>query len=149
MSPSVLVRLRRLCLGLPDAHQVVAWGEPTFRVRNRLFAMYAAADNHHGAGRASVWIKSTPDNQDLLLRAHPTLLFKPPYVGPSGWIGVYLDVPKSWRLLPDLLAEGYALAAKARSRRRSRSQSSGSAQPTKAKASPRRASSKGPRRPTR
>jgi hypothetical protein len=50
-APSPLIRLRKLCLGLPEAHEVEAWGEPTFRVRNKLFAMYAAANNHHGGGR--------------------------------------------------------------------------------------------------
>ena len=43
-----LTRLRRLCLALPEAHEVEAWGEPTFRVRSKLFAMYADAANHHG-----------------------------------------------------------------------------------------------------
>jgi len=38
-----LKRLRKVCLALPGAHEVEAWGEPTFRVRNKLFAMYAAA----------------------------------------------------------------------------------------------------------
>jgi hypothetical protein len=40
-----------MCLALPDAHEQEAWGEPTFRVRKKLFAMYASADNHHGRGR--------------------------------------------------------------------------------------------------
>lgn len=45
-----LARLRTLALKLPEAHEVEAWGEPTFRVKNKLFAMYAAPNNHHGAG---------------------------------------------------------------------------------------------------
>ena len=77
-----------LCLALPGAHEVEAWGEPTFRVKNKLFAMYAAADNHHGAGHHAVWIKSTAINQSFLLKAKPKRYFSPPYVGPSGWIGV-------------------------------------------------------------
>jgi len=51
MGTRPLARLRKLCLALPEAHEVEAWGEPTFRVRNKLFGMYAAASNHHGAGR--------------------------------------------------------------------------------------------------
>jgi len=50
MPPSPLSRLRKLCLALPEAHEVEAWGEPTFRVRNKIFAMYAHANNHHGGG---------------------------------------------------------------------------------------------------
>lgn len=53
MPRSPLPRLRKLCLALPEAHEVEAWGEPTFRVRNKLFAMYADAGNHHGNGRSA------------------------------------------------------------------------------------------------
>jgi hypothetical protein len=45
-----LARLRKVCLALPEAHEVEAWGEPTFRVRNKLFAMYASAANTMGMG---------------------------------------------------------------------------------------------------
>lgn len=53
MSRRALARLRRLCLALPESHEIEAWGEPTCRVRNRLFAMYAVAGNHRGNGRAA------------------------------------------------------------------------------------------------
>jgi hypothetical protein len=33
---------------------VEAWGEPTFRVKNKLFAMFAAPNNHHGGGHPAV-----------------------------------------------------------------------------------------------
>ena len=46
-----LARLRKIALALPEAHEVKAWGEPTFRVNNKLFAMYAGPHTHHGAGR--------------------------------------------------------------------------------------------------
>ena len=51
MSRNPLDRLRALCLALPEAHEVLAWGEPTFRVKNKMFATYSASGNHHGAGR--------------------------------------------------------------------------------------------------
>jgi hypothetical protein len=108
---SPLERLRGICLGLPEAHEVEAWGEPTFRVRNKLFAMYADADTHHGRGIAGVWVKSTHVNQDLLLRADPARFFLPPYVGPSGWIGVRLDGKPDWDTISELLRDGYRLIA--------------------------------------
>src|ERR1700693_4141854 len=58
-----LDRLRDICLALPEAHEVEAWGEPTFRVCNKLFAMHAHANNHHGAGRNAVWCKAKPGKQ--------------------------------------------------------------------------------------
>jgi hypothetical protein len=109
--PSQLTRLRKLCLALPEAHEVEAWGEPTFRVRNKLFAMHADANNHHGGGRPAVWVKAAPGNQDLMVRTAPERFFVPPYVGPSGWVGVWLDRGVDWEELADLLRDAYRLAA--------------------------------------
>lgn len=111
MPPSPLSRLRKLCLALPEAHEVEAWGEPTFRVRNKLFAMYASAESHHGAGRPGVWCKAGPGNQALMVRAAPERYFVPPYVGPSGWVGMYLDRGPDWSELRELLHDSYRLVA--------------------------------------
>jgi len=32
-------RLRRICLALPEAEERETWGDPTFRVRDKIFAM--------------------------------------------------------------------------------------------------------------
>src|SRR5688500_20303838 len=64
MALAPLTRLRPLCLGFPDAHEVEAWGEPTFRVRNKLFAMFSGS-GHHGAGRSAVWCKA-PDRKSVV-----------------------------------------------------------------------------------
>jgi hypothetical protein len=111
MPAAPLARLRKLCLALPEAHEVEAWGEPTFRVRNKLFAMYAAANNHHGAGRHAVWVKAPPGNQDLMVRTAPDRFFVPPYVGPSGWVGVWLDRGVNWKELAELLRDSYRMTA--------------------------------------
>ena len=106
-----LDRLRALCLALPEAHEVEAWGEPTFRVRNKIFAMCADAGNHHGAGRRGVWCKATHLTQDLLVRTQPDRFFVPPYVGPKGWVGVRLDGAPDWRVVAELLRDAYRLTA--------------------------------------
>src|ERR1700741_1212102 len=104
-------RIQKLCLSLPEAHEVEAWGEPTFRVKNKIFAMYADANNHHGGGRPAVWCKAKPINQRLMIDAAPDRFFKPPYVGPSGWVGVWLDGDCNWDELLDLLRDGYRMTA--------------------------------------
>jgi predicted DNA-binding protein (MmcQ/YjbR family) len=105
--PSPLPRLRKLCLSLPETHEVEAWGAPTFRIKGgKIFAMYASASNQH-AGRHSVWIKARKDNQELMIRSKPARFFKPPYVGPSGWIGVYLDKSPDWNEVAELLRDGW------------------------------------------
>ena len=150
--PSPLPRLRKLSLSLPEAHEVEAWGAPTFRVKNKLFAMYAEAGNHHGEGRASVWIKSDKENQALMIRTQPEKYFKPAYVGPSGWVGVYLDQSPDWDEVLELLRDGWKMiapkktlleaqkpaSAAAQGRRRPKAQ-----QPRSAKARKRTRSSKG------
>ena len=111
MPPNPLARLRRMCLAFPEAHEVEAWGAPTFRVRNKLFAMYASPEDHHGAGRPAVWCKAAPGNQELMIQMAPRRFFAPPYVGPSGWIGVWLDGTVDWKELEELLRDSYRLIA--------------------------------------
>src|SRR5436305_2302686 len=86
-----LARLRKICLALPEAHEVEAWGAPTFRVKNKIFAMYAGRSDHRGGEQISVWVKATPVNQRLMVEAEPEQFFVPSYVGPSGWVGVWLE----------------------------------------------------------
>ncbi len=88
-----------------------AWGEPTFRVRNKVFAMYASASTHHGGGRPAIWCKNVSIEQDLLIRSFPTLYFSPPYVGPGGWVGVWLDGTPDWEILAELLRDAWRLTA--------------------------------------
>jgi hypothetical protein len=88
---SPIDQLRKICLALPEVNEVRSHGEPTFRVKNKMFASYANADNHHGRGRHGVWIKAAPRRQARAIKTDPERFFVPPYVGPSGWVGVYLD----------------------------------------------------------
>jgi len=107
---SPITRLRKLCLALPEAHEVEAWGTPTFRVRNKMFAMFAAA-GRHGLGRPAVWIKAAPGDQARMVVAAPECFFVPPYVGPGGWIGVWLDGVIEWADVAEFLQDGYRLVA--------------------------------------
>ena len=84
-----LERVRDLCLALPEATEKEAWGAPTFRIRNKLFAMFA--DDHHKDGRIALWCHAPEGIQAVLVGADPVKFFKPPYVGPKGWIGIELD----------------------------------------------------------
>src|SRR5258708_27553922 len=78
MPPSPLTRLRKICLKLPEAHEVEAWGEPTVRGKNKIFAMYAHANNHHGGRRHAVWCKASPLHPTLIVAAAPDRFFQPP-----------------------------------------------------------------------
>lgn len=111
MSIEALERLRAICLALPEAHEQEAWGEPTFRVRGKIFAMYASAANHHGAGRPAVWFKAAPGEQALRIAHDPDRYFNPPYVGPKGWIGMWLDGDVDWVELTDDMRDAFRLIA--------------------------------------
>jgi predicted DNA-binding protein (MmcQ/YjbR family) len=76
-----------------------------------MFAMYANADNHHGSGRSAAWCKAAPGQQALMVTTAPEQFFVPPYVGPSGWVGVWLDSDTDWDELEELLRDSYRLVA--------------------------------------
>jgi hypothetical protein len=76
--------VRRLALQLPGAEERETWGEATFRVRNRIFMMLTERERH-------AWLKNGHDEQAALVAMDPDTFFVPPYVGPSGWIGVRIS----------------------------------------------------------
>jgi hypothetical protein len=102
---NVLTRVRKICLALPEAHEKVAWNAPTFRVRNKQFAMFV--DDHHGDGVTGLWCKAAPGMQEALIEANPEHFFRPPYVGPSGWIGIRLDRGDECTVVAGLVRDGY------------------------------------------
>lgn len=105
-----LERLRAICLSLPDATEKETWGDPTWRVRNRIFAMQKG--NYEG-GRPSVWMKAPDGGQAVLVGAAPERFFVPPYVGGKGWIGVWLDpADLDWEELTDLVEDSHAMVAR-------------------------------------
>lgn len=108
MSTDTLERARRVCMALPEATEQEAWGEPTFRVRRKIFAMYAG--NHHGDGRWALWCKAPLGVQEMLVRDAPERFFVPPYVGPKGWIGIVVDRVDDAELR-ELVVQSYCLIA--------------------------------------
>ncbi|MPZ24339.1 MAG: MmcQ/YjbR family DNA-binding protein [Dehalococcoidia bacterium] len=101
-------RLREICLALTEATEKEAWGEPTFRIRDKIFAQ--VSNNHHD-DRVAVWCKAPAGVQEMLVKGDPTRSFRPPYVGHKGWIGVYLDVEVDWDELADIVEESYRMTA--------------------------------------
>lgn len=108
---SPLDRVRATCLQLPETWEKVSHGEPTFWVGKKMFASFANAANHHGGGRHAVWCKATPLTQELLVARAPERYFVPPYVGPSGWVGVYLDRRPRWSEVAGRLRDSWRLVA--------------------------------------
>jgi predicted DNA-binding protein (MmcQ/YjbR family) len=109
--PDRLERLRAICLALPEATEKEAWGDPSWRVRDRIFAMQKG--NYEG-GRPSLWLKAADGAQAMLVEADPERFFVPAYVGGKGWVGVYLDgedMDGDWAMVRELVEESYRLIA--------------------------------------
>ena len=109
-------RLRAICLALPDTTEKTAWGEPTWRVRGKLFAQLD--DHHHGADHLAVWLPAPLGEQEAMVFTDPERFFRPPYVGGRGWVGVRIDGQVNWKLVAKLVEQAYRLVAPTRRTRR-------------------------------
>lgn len=101
-----LNRLREICLALPEASEQGGVGDPTFKVRDKIFAM-----RHPMDGRMSMWCKAPFGVQGILVGSNPERFFVPPYVGHHGWVGVWLDIDLDWEEIADLVRESYRMTA--------------------------------------
>ena len=106
MTDELLERLCAICLTFPEATEGGGVGNPSFRVRDKIFAM-----QHGVEGRPSLWCKGARGFQDLIVGSDPARFFVPPYVGHHGWIGVWLDVELDWNQVADLVKESYRMTA--------------------------------------
>jgi predicted DNA-binding protein (MmcQ/YjbR family) len=105
--------IRQLCLAFPEAEELISHGMPNYRVRGgKVFATYA--QNHHGDGRIALWLNAPDGMQDAYVREEPKHFFVPPYVGPSGWLGVRLDVGLAWKRLAPMVRAAYERVAPAK-----------------------------------
>jgi hypothetical protein len=111
MDDPVLERLRQICLALPESIETGGVGNPSFKVRAKIFAM-----RHHVDERASLWCKAPSGAQEVLVHAHPDRFFVPPYVGHHGCVGIWLDDLLDWDELADLVRESYTMTAPKRLR---------------------------------
>jgi predicted DNA-binding protein (MmcQ/YjbR family) len=107
-------RLRAICLALPETTEKLAWSEPTWRVRGKLFAQLD--DHHHGADHLAVWLPAPLGEQEAMIFTDPERFFRPPYVGPRGWVGVRIDGKVDWSVVSTLVAQAYRLVAPPRLR---------------------------------
>ena len=111
----VLPRLREICLALPEANERLSHGEPTwFAGKGKVFAMLD--NHHHGAEHLSVWLPQPRGVQERLLQTDPERFFRPPYVGPKGWVGVVLDRKPDWQQVRALVHDAYRFVASAKLR---------------------------------
>lgn len=103
---ATIERLRKLCLSFPEANERASHGEPTwFAGKGKVFA--SLDNHHHGAEHLSVWLPHPREISAALIASNPKRFFSPPYVGPSGWLGVVLDAKPDWKLVESLVRQAF------------------------------------------
>jgi hypothetical protein len=107
---AVLMKLREICLGLPETSERLSHGAPTFFVREKRAFVMVMTD-HHGDGRFALWCAAPDGMQKMLVEADPERFFVPPYVGHRGWLGVRLDRGLHWEEVTGIAEDAYAEVA--------------------------------------
>lgn len=107
-----LAKVREIALALPDADERLSHDSPGFFIRKGKFFAYFW-HNHHGDGITCVHVKTSGrEEQAMLIDMDPDCYFIPPYLGPSGWIGMRLDQSDTdWERVADRIAMSWEMVA--------------------------------------
>jgi predicted DNA-binding protein (MmcQ/YjbR family) len=101
----VLAKMREICLALPETKETLTWGEPHFRVGEKIFSGYDKA-----GGVATIGFKMTVPDAVALVREDPRA--KPaPYVGKHGWIAYDATKVDDWDQVRAWVVDSYRLIA--------------------------------------
>lgn len=109
---SALARARSICLALPETDERLSHGSPGFFITKGKFFAYVW-NNHHDDGIMACHVKTSGrEEQAMLVEMDPDFYFVPPYLGPSGWIGMRLDRDDTdWDRVADRIAISWQLIA--------------------------------------
>jgi predicted DNA-binding protein (MmcQ/YjbR family) len=99
-----LQKIRSICLALPEAREMVAWGQPTFRAGKKMFAAFG--DEY---GEPALSLKMSFERQDELL--NDDRFFPTPYAARLGWVSLRIDGKTDWHEVAGLLREAYRQVA--------------------------------------
>src|SRR2546425_8145509 len=86
---NALKKVRSICLALPEACEIEAWGHPTFRAGKKMFAGFGEVD-----GVVSLGLKVGFERQDQLLQ--DDRFFPTPYAARQGWVSLRIDGKTTW-----------------------------------------------------
>ena len=95
----------------PEVTERPSHGAPTFFVRDRTAFLTLWPDGHHDHDFPHLWCAAPPGAQEELTAAAPGRIFRPPYVGHRGWIGVRLDGDVDWAEVGELCEDAYRTVA--------------------------------------
>ena len=107
----MLTRIRKICLALPEVTERPSHGAPAFFIRGKTTFVQTWVAGHHDHTFPHLWCAALPGVQGSLIAAHPQRIFRPPYVGHRGWIGVRLDGRVDWDEVAELCEDAYRAIA--------------------------------------
>ncbi len=108
---ALLGKLRKVCLGLPNAEQTVSFGHPTFRVRKKTFVVL-----EEYKGELGICVNVGKLLQGIFL--DDSRFFRTPYIGKHGWVTLRVHAGRlNWNEIRGLVKGSYLLAAPKPSRK--------------------------------
>jgi hypothetical protein len=101
-----LGEVRRICLDLPEAVEVEAWGRPTFRAGKKMFSVFAGDDTHPYA------VVFKPDPADRRGLLGDRRFYKPAHFGAGGWLALDLQAAAvDWTEVAELMDASFRQVA--------------------------------------
>ena len=111
-------QIEKRALALPETMAKTSHGAPAWRVGSKSSGKFFAIlwDRHHGEDHVGVLVKTSgQDEMAALIEAEPELYFRPAYYGPSDWIGLRVDSPRTdWDHVDHWLRRSWTICAPAR-----------------------------------
>ena len=101
---SVLDQMRAICLALPDTKETLTWGQPHFRVGEKILAGCGEEK-----GRVVIGFKLDMDHADAIIQ--DPRFWRAPYVGHKGWVSMDAGGVDDWNEIRPLVLESYRLIA--------------------------------------
>ena len=100
----ILTKMREICLSLPDTKETITWGQPHFRVGDKIFSGYGDEK-----GKKVIGFKLEMDHADAML--DDPRFWRAPYVGHKGWVSMDATRVRHWEEVRLLIHESYRLIA--------------------------------------
>jgi len=104
------VRIVAFVESLPEATASASGKHLSLEVRGKRFGYYL--EDHHSDGRVALNCRAEPGGNQTLVDFAPERFHIPAYLGPRGWVGLWLDLRAiDWDEVESLIVDAYRLTA--------------------------------------
>jgi predicted DNA-binding protein (MmcQ/YjbR family) len=106
MTQATVMKLRKICLALPETVETSAFGHPNFTANKKTFVTY-----ENFKGQDAIAFRVDPLQFDAMLL--DPRFFATPY-GRGQWLSLAADADIDWALVKDLVLSSYRMVANKR-----------------------------------